>query len=397
MSVIFWISIGVLVYTYFGYPLLLWALAKVHPKPVRSGASYQPNVVIVVVCHNEQKRIVAKLETCLEQDYPADRLRVLIASDGSTDDTVALVNGYPDKRVRALDFSSRRGKAACLNDAVATCSEEVIVLMDSRQRLNPQAVSALVANLADETVGAVSGELVFVQDDLTPFAEGIDAYWRYEKFIRHHEALSGSVVGVTGALYAIRRQCFEPISPQTILDDVAIPMQAAMKGWRVVFEKRAIAYDQPSAASAQERVRKVRTLAGNFQLLTLLPGLLVPWRNPLFLRFVSHKVLRLVAPFAMVIALVSNLMLSAQSMVYAILLVLQLLFYVLALLPALWSGAARLLPVKIASAFLHLNTFVVLGLIEFLSNKEAHLWRQGTVVTAAGESSSQAKVPGKKP
>ena len=122
----------------------------------------------------------------------------------------------------------------------------------------------------------------------------------------------------------------------------------------------------------------------------------MPWRNPLFLRFVSHKVLRLVAPFAMAIALASNLMLSAQSIVYAILLVLQLLFYVLALLPALWSGTARLLPVKIASAFLHLNTFVVLGLIEFLSNKEAHLWRQGAAVTAAGEASSQAKVPGKK-
>lgn len=394
MQVVFWASIAVLVYTYFGYPLLLWLMARVSPKPVRAG-SYQPQVVIVVVCHNEQKRIIAKLETCLAQDYPADRLRVLIASDGSTDDTVALVNNYHDKRVGALDFSARRGKAACLNDAIATCSEEVIVLMDSRQRVNPQAVSALVANLADESVGAVSGELVFVQDDLTPFAEGIDAYWRYEKFIRHHEALSGSVVGVTGAIYAIRRQCFEPISPQTILDDVAIPMQAAMKGWRVVFEKQAIAYDQPSAASAQERVRKVRTLAGNFQLMSLLPGLLVPWRNPLFVRFVSHKVLRLVAPFAMAVALLGNVVLALQSSAYALLLVPHVLFYVLALLPELWSGAARLLPVKIASAFLHLNAFVVLGLIEFLSNKEAHLWRQGAAAPAAGEASSQAKAPGK--
>lgn len=394
MQLIFWASIALLVYTYFGYPMLLWLLAKVSPKPVRTG-NYRPEVVIVVVCHNEQKRIIAKLETCLAQDYPADRLRVLIASDGSTDDTVALVNNYHDKRVSALDFSARRGKAACLNDAIATCTEDVIVLMDSRQRVNPQAVSALVANLADESVGAVSGELVFVQDDLTPFAEGIDAYWRYEKFIRHHEALSGSVVGVTGAIYAIRRQCFEPISPQTILDDVAIPMQAAMKGWRVVFDKQAIAYDQPSAASAQERVRKVRTLAGNFQLMSLLPGLLAPWRNPLFVRFVSHKVLRLVAPFAMAVALLSNVVLALQSVDYALLLVPHVLFYVLALLPELWSGAARLLPVKIASAFLHLNTFVVLGLIEYLSNKEAHLWRQGAAAPAAGEASSQAKAPGK--
>jgi len=139
----------------------------------------------------------------------------------------------------------------------------------------------------------------------------------------------------------------------------------------------------------------VRTLAGNFQLMSLLPGLLAPWRNPLFVRFVSHKVLRLVAPFAMAVALLSNVVLALQSSAYALLLVPHVLFYMLALLPELWSGAARLLPVKIASAFLHLNTFVVLGLIEFLSNKEAHLWRQGAAAPAAGEASSQAKAPGK--
>ncbi len=376
MQALFWVSMAVLVYTYFGYPLLLWVLAKLRPRPLKNGL-YQPSVVIVVVCHNEQKRITAKLDTCLAQSYPPDRLRVLIASDGSTDDTVAIIKGYPDKRVSVLDFSARRGKAACLNDAIATCTEEVIVLMDARQRIDPQAVSALLANLADASVGAVSGELVFVHDDLSPFAEGIDAYWRYEKFIRHHEALSGSVVGVTGALYAIRRRCFEPIPPQTILDDVAIPMRAAMQGWRVVFEKQAVAYDQPSAASAQERVRKVRTLAGNFQLMALWPALLLPWRNPLFVRFVSHKVLRLVAPLAMALALLANVVLAFDLAPYAALLVPHLLFYALALLQQVWPGAARWLPAKIASAFLHLNTFVVLGLIEYVSNKDAHLWRQG--------------------
>lgn len=372
---IFVLSLLLLAYTYAGYPLLLWLLSKVRPRPVRRG-THQPGIAFVVVGHNEAGRLAAKLDTCLKQDYPADRIRVVVASDGSTDDTPGVVQRYGDARVKLLSFPRRRGKAACLNDAVAACSEEIIVFTDARQALHPQAAALLVANFADADIGAASGELVFVQDDPTAFAQGVDAYWRYEKFIRHHEALTGSVVGVTGALYAMRRACFRPIPPQTILDDVAIPMLAAMEGRRIVFEKGAIAYDKPSSEAAQEKRRKVRTLAGNFQLVSIWPQMLLPWRNPLFMRFVSHKMLRLSAPAAMLAALLSNAVLALGSPAMAWVFAAHVGGYLLPLAGRVFPPLMKLLPVKLGSAFLSLNAFVVLGLVEFLGNKDAHIWKQ---------------------
>ncbi len=309
MNWLFWSAIALVIYTYIGYPVQLWLTSRLLPKPVQRG-SQTPEVVMIVVGHNEAHRIEAKIRTCLNQDYPADKLSVLVVSDGSTDRTHDIVNGFNDAQVQLLACPTRRGKAACLNDGVAHTQAPIIVFTDARQRLHPQAVAKLVANFSDPSIGAVSGELEFEQDDGTPFAEGIGAYWLYEKFIRNREALTGSVVGVTGALYAIRRQCFNPIPAETILDDVAIPMLAAMQGWRVSFESGAMAYDAPSSDAAKEKIRKVRTLAGNFQLISLFEGLLNPWRNPLWGRFVAHKMLRLACPLALLIALLSHSVLA---------------------------------------------------------------------------------------
>nr|WP_297352097.1 glycosyltransferase family 2 protein [uncultured Caldimonas sp.] len=390
IEALFFLALAALFYTYVGYPVLVAAWARLLPRPV-ARAPYEPSVAIVVVGYNEAGRMRDKLETCLAQDYPADKLRVVVASDGSTDGMNDLVESYRDRRVTLLAFAQRRGKAACLNDAAAACSEEVIVFTDARQRLNPEAVRCLVENLADPAVGAASGELVFVSDDMTPFAEGVDAYWRYEKFIRQQEARAGSVVGVTGALYALRRSAFRPIPPQTILDDVAIPMTAAMQGLRVVFDNRAHAYDRASAAPQQEKTRKIRTLAGNFQLVAMYPGLLLPWRNPLFVQFVSHKLMRLAAPLAMAVLLAANVALLGRGWFYDVFLALQVAGYGLPVLGALSPALARLKLVKIATAFLLLNWCVVLGAREFLLNKNAHLWRSKPPV--AGAASSHAQPP----
>lgn len=371
---VFWFSLALIAYTYAGYPLCVAIWAKLRPNPVRRG-EFLPAVAIVVVAHNEGARIERKIATCLAQDYPADRLRIVVASDGSTDDTCARIKALGHANVEVLAFPTRRGKAACLNDAVATCTEEVVVLTDARQMLNAGAVRSLLENLADPTVGAVSGELMLVRDDMTPFGEGVDAYWRYEKFIRQREGLIHSAPGVTGALYALRRVCFQPIPERTILDDVAIPMQAVRAGYRAVFDGRAHAYDQASKSPAQEQMRKVRTLAGNYQLMAMMPWLLVPGRNPIFLQFVSHKVLRLVAPFAMLALLLANLVLATNGGGYAVFLGLQLLGYALPLAGRVWPvvGAWRL--TKLASAFVLLNAYAVLGLRQFLSQRDGHLWQ----------------------
>ncbi len=372
-----WTSIALLLYTYFGYPALVALWARLAPWPVATSPHYQPRLVMIVVARNEAARIQAKIETCLAQDYPPDRLRVLIVSDGSTDGMDDVVRRFATPRVGLLTFPLSRGKAACLNDAIAGCDEEVLVLTDARQRLSPEAVRYLVLNLADPRVGAVSGELVFVADDVNAFSSGIGAYWRYEKGIRRSQAAIHSVPGATGALYALRKSCFSPIPPCTILDDVAIPMHVAMQGQRVVFESRALAYDHPSTEARQERRRKVRTLAGNFQLLSLYPQLLLPWRNPIFIQFVSHKLLRLLAPWAMLSALLSNVALALHSAFYAVLLALQLAFYALPALGALVPACRKLGPVKLAATFIALNGYAMLGFFEFLTNRNAHLWRAG--------------------
>jgi poly-beta-1,6-N-acetyl-D-glucosamine synthase len=382
---IFWLSLGLVAYAYAGYPLLLTLWAQLRPRPLVHDATAAPSVVVVVVGFNEGRRIGAKIESCLAQTYRRGPLRVLVASDGSTDDMGAVVASYASRGVTWLPFAERRGKAACLNDAAAACHEEVIVFTDARQRLHPEAVERLVNALGDRRFGAVSGELVFESDGAGGFAAGIDAYWRYEKYIRRQEAATGSVIGVTGALYAIRRASFRPIPVQTILDDVAIPMQVVMQGQRVGFEAGAIAYDRPSTQVDQERLRKVRTLAGNFQLIQLFPSWILPVANPVWLAFFSHKLTRLLAPFAMATGLLANVVLSVDLGFYAACLVGQLL-----LGAAAWagrpSGPARSVRVaRLAHAFLTLNAFVVLGLIHFLRHRDAHLWSAPAAAPAAGQ------------
>ena len=377
--IVFYVCAAVLAYTYVGYPLLMATWARLRPRPVRR-AAIRARVAIIVVAHNEEARIGAKLRTCLDQDYPADLARVVVATDGSSDRTNAIVEAAGEPRVRLLPFATRRGKAACLNDAAAACDEDILVFTDARQALDPQAVRCLVETLGDPEVGAVSGELHFLRDDMTPFGESVDAYWKYEKFIRQCEAAVHSAPGVTGALYAIRKSCFVPIPERTILDDVAIPMQSVRAGYRTVFDSRALVYDKPSQSAAQEKLRKVRTLAGNYQLVAMMPWLLNPGINPIAVQYVSHKLLRLAAPFAMLGLLLTNAALALGSAGYAAALAFHLLGYGLALAALLSPAVACWRPARLASTFLVMNWYAVLGLVQFLSNRGGHLWQSSAGV-----------------
>jgi poly-beta-1,6-N-acetyl-D-glucosamine synthase len=367
-------SVAALAYTYAGYPLLLAAWGRLAPRPVRR-ASFEPDVVIVIVVYNGASLVGRKIASCLAQDYPARHLRILVVSDGSDDATCAIVEAVGDARVNLLAFPQRRGKAACVNDALASCQESFAVMTDVRQPLHPMVVRRLLENLADENVGAVSGMLTHASEGMSNFGEGLDAYWRYEQFIRRGESRVHSMVGVLGALYALRRECFREIPPDTILDDVLIPMRVVLQGRRVVFEGGALAYDEALTDAKRERTRKARTLAGNFQLLSTYPSLLLPWRNPIALQVISHKLMRLCGPLALAVALVSNLALVGLSPFFAATLAVQVAGYALALLGSFWPRAAAFRLVRLSMAFVSLNWYVVLGFIEFASNRETHLWK----------------------
>ncbi len=324
MQLVFWGAVGLIGYTYLGYPAWLWVRRHWHPRPVHSGP-FVPSISIVLVVRNEAAGLEAKLRNLMELDYPADRAEILVVSDGSTDGTNRILSEFVDlSRVRVKLNPQARGKAAGLNDAIAMAAGEIVIFTDARQKIARDAVRLLLENFADPEVGCASGELLLGDPDSEEAARGIGLYWKIEKMIRKMESHSGSVVGATGALYAVRRNLLAPIPPETILDDVLIPMHVVRQGARVVFDPRARVWDLPDLGREREFARKVRTLSGNYQLLQLDPWL-SSGANPIRFAFVSHKLLRLLVPFALCAALVASCFLPGP--IYRIALAVQVAFY----------------------------------------------------------------------
>ena len=259
-----------------------------------------------------------------------------------------------------------------LNDVVPQCRSDVVVFTDARQDIAPGALAGLLSDFSDEQVGVVSGELVFRGEAATAASKGIGFYWRYEKYIRRNESRFGSVPGATGAFYAIRRKLFRPIHEDSLLDDVAIPMQAVMQGSRCVFEEQAVVFDLPSSSVAEENIRKRRTIAGNAQLIRLYPCWLLPWRNPIWFQYVSHKLGRLLSPFFLAGALAASLILFRDPL-YAIALAGQVVLYGMAMIGWLfsirWCG--------IATVFVLLNLTTLRALADAAAGRFNVKWERG--------------------
>jgi len=286
-----------------------------------------PSVAVIVAAHDEETVIAGRIENLLALDYPREKLEIIVGSDGSTDDTVVRAHAYEGSGVTVHAFFKRRGKPAVLNDLVPLARGEIVVFADARQQFDPSAIRSLVSNFADPGVGAASGELVLTAgDEAATASQGACVYWRYEKCIRSSESRLDSTVGTTGAIYAIRRELFDRIPDDTILDDVVIPLSIVKRGYRVLFDPEARAYDRAPAAPGQEFSRKTRTIAGTFQLFSRERWLLNPVRNRLWFQTMSHKGLRLTLPALHVAIFAANLAL-ADLWPYRVLLAAQLLFY----------------------------------------------------------------------
>ena len=367
--VLFWIALLLLVYLYFGYPILARIRAMLWPR-AHHRAPMEPAVTVIVVAHNEADLIGSPL------DYPRERLEILLASDGSTDDTVERAREYEEAGVRIRAFVNRRGKAAVLNDVIPSARGEIVVLGDARQLFDRDAIRALVANFADPVVGAVSGELMLTPTGGATIGKGACFYWRYEKFIRRSESRTSSTVGATGAIYAIRRRLFAPIPDDTILDDVLIPLGIIRRGYRVCLESAARAYDAAPATSHDEFIRKVRTIAGTFQLFARERWLFDPLRNPLWFETMSHKALRLAAPFLQLLLFAANLGL-ADLWFYRCLLAAQTVFYAAALGGhALRHTRHRLYVLTVPYALCVLNWAAIVGFARFLTGQQRVTWEQ---------------------
>jgi cellulose synthase/poly-beta-1,6-N-acetylglucosamine synthase-like glycosyltransferase len=373
---LFWLSAVFVLYTYVGYPLCLIVLRAIRrPRPAGLAEAATPFLSIILTIRNEAAHIGAKLENLLTLDYPADRFEILVASDGSTDRTPAIVRGFADPRVRLVEYFGGLGKSECVNRTVPLARGPVLVLMDVRQAVHPDALRALAAHFADASVGLVGAEMVIVDAVGNATTEGTGLYWRFERWIRGLEAELGLLTGVSGCCYAVRKEVFRPIPPGSYCEDVTMVLYARSSGWKVRWERSAQVYE-PLRDQRVEFGRKVRTLVGNYQLITQFWRLYLPWRGTLAFTLLSHKVCRLLIPLALLLLLGSSAVLAPASPLYLGALLGQLGIYGLGLLGLASAGSRRRL--RLANAcgtFCLLNGAALMAFIHVLRHGPRIGWR----------------------
>src|SRR5215472_13034016 len=329
-KIIFWGSTALILYTFAVYPLLLWLLQWFFRRPVRK-SNFTPKVSMLVAAYNEEGVIGEKVRNALALDYPPNRLEVVVASDGSTDRTAqivsTLIQGQADDRVRLLNYPENRGKLSVLNDAILQLKGEIVVFSDASSMLARDALRELIANFADEKVGATSGVYQVLSKDAAELGRQEDLYWKYETYLKIHEAKLGALTGAHGSLYAMRKSLY-PFPPLgTINDDFVIPTS------------------------------RIRITAGNVAQLLEIRPLLWPPRPLVLFCFISHKAARLVVPIAMVAAFICNLFLWKQPL-YAWLLAGQAGFYALAIAGALSRLRPRALRLPYYFCMINASLFV---------------------------------------
>jgi len=354
----FWLCLACIFYTYALYPLAIALAARQNRRVPLIADRFAGSVSILIPAYNEESCIVRRIDefTAILAATGLDG-EIIVISDGSTDRTAALARERAGQSVKVLDLQQNVGKAEALAYARGVARGDVIVLADARQHWAPDALEILLDNFTDPEVGGASGELVI--DSGPGMLSGVGLYWKYEKWIRQNESKYHSTVGVTGAISAVRRELFPIIPKGTVLDDVYWPMQVVMRGYRVVHDQGSLAYDRLPEGAGDEFKRKLRTLTGNFQLVALLPALLLPWRNPIWLQFMSHKIMRLVVPWALLALFVSSVLLHQPF--YRLALVAQLAFYGIGLMGILQTGKSRLPLASTAGSFIMLNAAAFLA------------------------------------
>jgi len=377
LEIYFWIAIIIVFYTYLGYGIVIFLLVKIKElmaaKVKSPWEGDLPEVTLLIAAYNEEDIIDEKMENCLQIKYPEDKLKIVWVTDGSTDSTNARLSQYD--RVKVYFSPERKGKSAAINRVVQFIESPIIVFTDANTMINDLSVSLIVDSFHDPKVGCVAGEKRISMSDresLSAGGEGI--YWKYESFLKDMDSRLYSAVGAAGELFAIRRSLYEEIRPDILLDDFVLSMKIAAKGYVIRYCREAYAVEQGSLNINEERKRKVRISAGGIQSVLILAKILNPIKYPsLFFQYISHRVLRwTVTPVALFSLLPVNAAIAIinPSILYVSLLVLQLLFYCLALIGKRMEGKETSMKILfVPYYFLFMNYNVFPGILYLIRKK----------------------------
>lgn len=371
---VFWLAVFLVAYSYVFYPLVLTLIARsVATKQVDYAQRSAPAVACIIAAYNEERHISARIDNVLEQTYDAGKLTLYVGSDGSRDRTSELLAKRHEDRVRTFIFERNRGKASVLNDLVAASTEPILVFSDANAMFAPDAVERLVSRFDDPAIGAVSGELKLLD---SAGSNQDSAYWRMEQFLKRNEAKIGGLLGANGAIYALRREAFKPLAPDTIIDDFCAAMIAVADGWKLVYEPRAIAIEDTPDDISDEYYRRVRIGIGNYQAFFRHPEFLTRTNWATRFAYVSHKVLRWFAPHLMIAALVASACAAQYSSLFLGLFIAQLALYGSATAVRLLELDARVPKIaRMVLLLLTLNFAFLVGFMKYVSGRYSGSWR----------------------
>src|SRR5436853_6419844 len=375
IEIVFCLSAAALLYTYAGYPLLLFIVSTFRPLTVRAG-DYQPTVSFIITAYNEELDLAAKLENTLTLDYPHELIEIIVASDCSTDRTDDLVRKYSGQGVKLVRQPERLGKTAAQNAAVAQAGGEIILFSDATSLYKTDVVRALVPNFADPTVGCVAGRLIYVDPAESGVGRGARSYWSYETFLKKHESRAGSLIGASGCLYAVRRSAYVPLYHEACSDFI-IATKMVEQGLRAVYEPDAICTEETNRRSNKELKMRVRVIAQTFADLWRHRSMLDPLRVGFYaVQLFSHKVMRYFVPFFLIAMLAASTVLASGSPLYSVVLAAQLGFYFVSLLAWILEQSGVHSPVlALPQYFVLANVASLVGFYKFLRGERYARWQ----------------------
>jgi cellulose synthase/poly-beta-1,6-N-acetylglucosamine synthase-like glycosyltransferase len=374
MRVCFWAAAALLAYTYAGYPLLVYAVARLRPLGVRRADS-EPLVTVVITAYNEERDLAAKLENTLALDYPADKLEIIVASDCSTDRTDEIARSYAARGVRLHRQAERLGKTAAQNAAVERARGEVVLFSDATTLYRPDVLRVMLPSFADASVGCVAGRLVYVDPAQTGVGRGAKSYWGYETFLKSNESRACSLIGASGCLYAVRRAAYVPLYHEACSDFI-IATKMVEQGLRAVFEPDAVCTEETNRRSDKELRMRVRVIAQTYTDLWRHRRMLNPLRGGFYsVELLSHKVLRYAVPAFLAVLFVSSLALAPRSWFYALAALAQGCFYAAALSGWLAERAGRRVRLlALPQYFVLANLAPALAFAQFLRGERYARW-----------------------